>query len=300
MSARSVLLQTDLTAYPRLRRGKVRDIYQIDEERLLIVTTDRISAFDVVLSEGIPGKGIVLTQLSAFWFRLLEDVVPHHLITTEIETLQGLTPEEKHLLRHRTMLVRRAEPIPIECVVRGYIAGSAWTEYQHQGSVSGLLLPPGLVEAARLPEPIFTPAIKASQGHDLNISEAEMADRIGTELTRRLKDLSLTLYTRASEYALARGLIIADTKFEFGWCGGTLLWIDEALTPDSSRFWALQEYMPGRPQPSFDKQFLRDYLESTGWDKSPPAPPLPPTVVEQTAQRYLTAYRLLTGEDLRL
>lgn len=300
MSARSVLLQTDLTAYPRLRRGKVRDIYQIDEERLLIVTTDRISAFDVVLSEGIPGKGIVLTQLSAFWFRLLEDVVPHHLITTEIETLQGLTPEEEHLLRHRTMLVRRAEPIPIECVVRGYIAGSAWTEYQHQGSVSGLLLPPGLVEAARLPEPIFTPAIKASQGHDLNISEAEMADRIGTELTRRLKDLSLTLYTRASEYALARGLIIADTKFEFGWCGRTLLWIDEALTPDSSRFWALQEYMPGRPQPSFDKQFLRDYLESTGWDKSPPAPPLPPTVVEQTAQRYLTAYRLLTGEDLRL
>ncbi|GBC77643.1 Phosphoribosylaminoimidazole-succinocarboxamide synthase [bacterium HR08] len=297
MSPPPVVLETNLRTYPLLRRGKVRDIYAIDEERLLIVTTDRISAFDVVLPDGIPGKGVVLTQLSAFWFRLLEPIVPHHLITTEIETLQGLTAAERDLLRARSMLVSRARPIPIECVVRGYLAGSAWSEYQRSGTVCGLPLPEGLVEAARLPEPIFTPAIKAAEGHDVNISEAEMADRIGTELTRRLKDLSLTLYSRAAEYALARGLILADTKFEFGWREDTLLWIDEALTPDSSRFWLAEEYAPGRSQPSFDKQFLRDYLNAIGWDKSPPAPHLPWPIIEQTAERYRTAYRLLIGED---
>ncbi len=299
MSPPPVVLETNIPTYPLLRRGKVRDIYAIDEERLLIVATDRISAFDVVLPDGIPGKGAILTQLSAFWFRLLEPIVPHHLITTEIETLEGLTAAERDLLRARSMLVYRARPIPIECVVRGYLAGSAWSEYQHSGTVCGLPLPEGLVEAARLPEPIFTPAIKAAEGHDVNISEAEMADRIGTELTRRLKDLSLTLYSRAADYALARGLILADTKFEFGWRDDALLWIDEALTPDSSRFWAVEDYAPGRSQPSFDKQFLRDYLNAIGWDKSPPAPHLPQPIIEQTAERYRTAYRLLTGEDLK-
>ena len=297
MSPLPVVLETNIPTYPLLRRGKVRDIYAVDEERLLIVATDRISAFDVVLPDGIPGKGVILTQLSAFWFRLLEPIVPHHLITTEIETLEGLTAAERHLLRARSMLVYRARPIPIECVVRGYLAGSAWSEYQHSGTVCGLPLPEGLVEAARLPEPIFTPAIKAAEGHDVNISEAEMADRIGTELTRWRKDLSLTLYSRAADYALARGLILADTKFEFGWRDDALLWIDEALTPDSSRFWAAEDYAPGRSQPSFDKQFLRDYLNAIGWDKSPPAPHLPQSIIEQTAERYRTAYRLLTGED---
>ncbi len=298
MSLPPILLETNLTVYPLLRRGKVRDIYAVGDDRLLIVTTDRISAFDVVLPDGIPGKGAVLTQLSAFWFRCLESIAPHHLIATDLHALDGLTETERTTLRSRSMLVHRAHPIPIECVVRGYLAGSAWREYQQSGTVGGLRLPPGLVEAAKLPEPIFTPAIKATEGHDINISEAEMADRIGTELTRRLKDLSLALYMRAAEYAFARGLILADTKFEFGWRDQTLLWIDEALTPDSSRFWAADQYAPGRPQPSFDKQFLRDYLESIGWDKRPPAPRLPESIIAQTAQRYLMAYRLLTGEDM--
>ncbi len=298
MSAPPVVLQTNLTTYPLLRRGKVRDLYAIGEDRVLIVTTDRISAFDVVLSEGIPGKGVVLTQLSAFWFHLLEPVAPHHMITTEIETLEGLTESERETLRLRSMLVHRARPIPIECVVRGYLAGSAWSEYQQTGAVGGLRLPRGLVEAQKLPEPIFTPAIKVAEGHDITISEADMADRIGTELTRRLKDLSLTLYARAAAYAEARGLLIADTKFEFGWRDDTLLWIDEALTPDSSRFWAATEYEPGRPQRSFDKQFLRDYLNAIGWDKTPPAPHLPLPIIEQTAERYREAYRLLTRKEL--
>jgi len=298
MTPSPVVLETNLTAYPLLRRGKVRDIYAVGDDRLLIVTTDRISAFDVVLPDGIPGKGAVLTQLSAFWFQLLEPIVPHHLITTDVHALDGLTETERTALRSRSMLVHRAHPIPIECVVRGYLAGSAWREYQQFGTVGGLRLPPGLVEAARLPEPIFTPAIKATEGHDINISEAEMADRLGTELTRRLKDLSLTLYVRAAEYALAQGLILADTKFEFGWRDQTLLWIDEALTPDSSRFWAADQYAPGRPQPSFDKQFLRDYLDSIGWDRSPPAPRLPESIIERTAARYLMAYRLLTGKEM--
>ncbi len=298
MSAPPVVLKTNLTAYPLLRRGKVRDLYAIGEDRLLIVTTDRVSAFDVVLSNGIPGKGVVLTQLSAFWFRALEPITPHHMITTEIETLEGLTEIERETLRSRSMLVYRARPIPIECVVRGYLAGSAWSEYRQTGTVSGLRLPRGLVEAEKLPEPIFTPAIKVAEGHDVTITEAEMANRIGTEVTRRLKDLSITLYARAAAYAEARGLIIADTKFEFGWRDNTLLWIDEALTPDSSRFWAAAEYEPGRPQPSFDKQFLRDYLDATGWDKTPPAPDLPPQIIEQTAKRYREAYRLLTGKEL--
>ncbi|MCS6817228.1 MAG: phosphoribosylaminoimidazolesuccinocarboxamide synthase [Blastocatellia bacterium] len=298
MSFPSVVWETNLTAYPLLRRGKVRDIYAVGDDRLLIVTTDRISAFDVVLPDGIPGKGAVLTQLSAFWFRQLASLTPHHLITTDVQALDELTETERTTLRSRSMLVYRAHPIPIECVVRGYLAGSAWREYQQSRTVGGLRLPPGFVEGERLPEPIFTPAIKATEGHDVNISEAEMADRIGTELTHRLKELSLALYMRASEYALARGLILADTKFEFGWRDQTLLWIDEALTPDSSRFWAADQYAPGRPQPSFDKQFLRDYLESIGWDKKPPAPHLPESIITQTAQRYLMAYHLLTGEDL--
>jgi len=298
MSALPVVLKTNLTAYPLLRRGKVRDLYVVGEDRLLLVTTDRVSAFDVVLPNGIPGKGIVLTQLSAFWFRLLESIAPHHMITTEIETLEGLTEMERETLRSRSMLVYRTRPIPIECVVRGYLTGSAWSEYRQTGTVGGLRLPRGLVEAEKLSEPIFTPAIKVAEGHDVNITEAEMANRIGTEVTRRLKDLSVTLYARAAAYAEARGLIIADTKFEFGWRDDTLLWIDEALTPDSSRFWIAAEYEPGRSQPSFDKQFLRDYLNAIGWDKTPPAPHLPPPIIEQTAKRYRDAYRLLTGREL--
>jgi len=300
MNLMPVVLQTHLTAYPLLRRGKVRDIYAVGDDRLLIVATDRVSAFDVVLPDGIPGKGAVLTQLSAFWFQFLESIVPHHVITTDVHALDGLTETERAVLRSRSMLVQRTHPIPIECVVRGYLAGSAWKEYQQSGTVGGLRLPAGLVEAAKLPEPIFTPAIKAAEGHDINISEAEMADRIGTEVTRQLKDLSLALYSRAAEYAFTRGLILADTKFEFGWRDHTLVWIDEALTPDSSRFWDANHYAPGRPQPSFDKQFLRDYLESIGWDKTPPAPRLPESIIARTAERYVIAYRLLTGADLKL
>ena len=279
------------------RRGKVRDVYAI-EDKLLIVTTDRISAFDVVLPNPIPYKGAVLTAFSVFWFDFLKDVVDNHLITTYVDEFPEPLSRNQDQLQGRSMLVVRTEVFPIECVARGYLAGSGWKEYQKTGEVCGVKLPAGMKESDKLPEPIFTPATKEETGHDENISEREMARRIGDDATRRLKELTLTLYSRAADYADSRGIIIADTKFEFGVNDGQVILIDEALTPDSSRFWPKETYEPGRGQPSFDKQYLRDYLETIDWNKQPPGPILPETVVERTSEKYLEAYRLLTGRTL--
>lgn len=291
-----VVRETNFEGLKLAARGKVRDVYEIGEY-LLLVATDRLSAFDVVLPTPIPDKGRVLTQLSLFWFEKLKDVVPHHVVSgTEF-------PKEldrfRSQVRGRSMLVRRTEPIRFECVVRGYLAGSGWQEYQKTSKVCGISLPPGLVESARLPEPIFTPATKAESGHDENISFREMARRLGRERSEQLREASLELYRRAADYAEQRGILIADTKFEFGLLNEELLWIDEALTPDSSRFWPADQYAPGGSQPSFDKQFVRDYLERIRWPKQPPAPELPPDVVAATQQKYREVYRRLTGSDLR-
>jgi len=275
----------------------VRDVYAI-EDKLLIVTTDRISAFDVVLPNPIPYKGAVLTAFSVFWFDFLKDVVDNHLITTYVDEFPEPLSRNQDQLQGRSMLVVRTEVFPIECVARGYLAGSGWKEYQKTGEVCGVKLPAGMKESDKLPEPIFTPATKEETGHDENISEREMARRIGDDATRRLKELTLTLYSRAADYADSRGIIIADTKFEFGVNDGQVILIDEALTPDSSRFWPKETYEPGRGQPSFDKQYLRDYLETIDWNKQPPGPILPETVVERTSEKYLEAYRLLTGRTL--
>jgi phosphoribosylaminoimidazole-succinocarboxamide synthase len=264
----------------------------------LIVATDRISAFDVVLPNAIPQKGAVLTQLSLFWFEFLKDVVANHLITTKIDSYPAPFDRHGDQLEGRSMLVRRAEVFPIECVARGYLAGSGWKQYQQTGEVCGVRLPAGLKESDRLPEAIFTPATKAESGHDINISEREMAGRVGEEATRRLKELTLEIYSRAAEYAAKRGIIIADTKFEFGVKDGRVILVDEALTPDSSRFWPASDYRPGESQNSFDKQYVRDYLETLEWDKQPPAPPLPGSVIERTSEKYLEAYRLLTGRSV--
>ncbi len=291
----SVVWETSLRGLKLHSRGKVRDIYELGD-RLLIVATDRLSAFDVVLPTPIPDKGKVLTQLSLFWFERLSDVVPNHVLSgTDFPAELAPYGEE---LRGRAMLVRRTEPIRIECVVRGYLAGSGWKDYQAGGGVCGIRLPAGLHESEKLPEPIFTPATKAASGHDENLSFDQAAARVGAELAGRLRDISLELYRRAARYAERNGILIADTKFEFGLVGGELIWIDEALTPDSSRFWPADGYVPGRPQPSFDKQYVRDYLERIGWSKMPPAPALPPDVVEATRQKYREAYRRLTGKEL--
>lgn len=281
----------------RLRgRGKVRDIYELQGDLLLIVATDRLSAFDVVLPTPIPDKGRVLTQLSVFWFNYLNDIVKNHLIASKhFPTI--LDPFDSEI-RGRAMLVRETEPIPIECVVRGYISGSGWKEYQKSGSICGIRLPAGLLESDRLPEAIFTPSTKATTGHDENISFEEVVSRIGSPLAERLREVSLKLYHLAVEHASARGIIIADTKFEFGLLNGELVWIDEALTPDSSRFWPADKYLPGQAQPSFDKQYVRDYLERIGWNKQPPAPPLPAEVVAGTQQKYREAYQRITGQAL--
>ena len=281
----------------RLRgRGKVRDIYELQGDLLLIVATDRLSAFDVVLPTPIPDKGRVLTQLSVFWFNYLNDIVKNHLIASKhFPTI--LDPFDSEI-RGRAMLVRETEPIPIECVVRGYISGSGWKEYQKSGSICGIRLPAGLLESDRLPEAIFTPSTKATTGHDENISFEEVVSRIGSPLAERLCEVSLKLYHLAVEHASARGIIIADTKFEFGLLNGELVWIDEALTPDSSRFWPADKYLPGQAQPSFDKQYVRDYLERIGWNKQPPAPPLPAEVVAGTQQKYREAYQRITGQAL--
>ena len=291
----TVVAQTDFPGLKLRGRGKVRDIYELGD-RLLIVATDRLSAFDVVLPTPIPDKGRVLTQLSAFWFDKLTDVVPNHVIS--ITNFSGELSPFATALDGRAMLVRRTEPVPIECVVRGYISGSGWKDYQKTGAVCGIALPAGLRESEHLPEPIFTPSTKATTGHDENISFEQTIERVGRRLAEKLRDTSLTIYQSAAEYAAARGIIIADTKFEFGLVADQMIWIDEALTPDSSRFWPGNQYSAGKAQPSFDKQYVRDYLERIGWNKQPPAPALPPDVVAKTREKYLEAYRGITGHAL--
>jgi len=292
-----ILLETDLPGVVRRARGKVRDIYEIGDN-LLIVATDRISAFDYILPTGIPDKGRVLTQLSIFWFDFLGRLAPNHFLTANAGEYPDPLPRYRDQLEGRSMLVRRARMLEVECVARGYLSGSAWKEYQQSRSVCGVPLPEGLMESSKLPEPIFTPATKAQTGHDENISLEQAAALVGTETALRLRDLTLAVYNQAAEYALTRGIIIADTKFEFGFVDGELILADEVLTPDSSRFWPLAGYAPGKAQPSFDKQYVRDYLESIGWDKQPPAPPLPEEVAAKTSEKYKEAYRLLTGKDL--
>ena len=279
-----------------VRRGKVRDIYDLGD-RLLLVSTDRISAFDWVLPTAIPDKGCVLTQIAAFWFQLLG--APNHLITIDVEKME-LPPEaDRRMLAGRSTLCRKTEVVPIECVVRGYLAGSGWKEYQQSGTVCGIKLPSGLSESSRLSEPIFTPATKAATGHDENISFERMVDLVGRDLAEQLRERSLRIFARGSEYARQRGILIADTKFEFGLVGGDLLLIDEVLTPDSSRFWPADRYAPGRGQPSFDKQFVRDWLSATDWDKNSPPPPLPEEVVAKTRQTYIEAFERLTDREFR-
>ena len=292
------VLTTSIPGGKLVSRGKVRDIYAVDEG-LLLIATDRISAFDCVLSPGIPGRGVILTQLSNFWFSRFGDV-PNHLLATESARFPKPYCDHAELDR-RSVLVRRLEPVPIECVARGYLSGSGWKEYRDGGSVCGIRLPAGLRESDRLPEPIFTPATKATEGHDENISFDRMVGIVGGRLAELLRDLTLRLYREAAAFALERGIIIADTKFEFGLDpDGRIVWMDEALTPDSSRFWPADAYQPGRGQPSYDKQYLRDWLEASGWDKRPPAPVLPPEVVEGTLDRYREAYQQLTGSPIDL
>ena len=291
----AVILQTNFPGLKLHGRGKVRDIYDLGD-RLLIVATDRLSAFDVVLPTPIPDKGRVLTQLSMFWFEKLAHVVPHHVLAVKDFPLQ-LAPYAAEL-NGRAMLVRKTDPVPIECVVRGYISGSGLKDYQRTGGICGIPLPAGLRDSDKLPEPIFTPSTKATTGHDENISFEETVLRIGRPLAEKLRDTSLTLYQRAAEHAAQRGIIIADTKFEFGLLNGELIWIDEALTPDSSRFWPADQYSPGEAQPSFDKQYVRDYLERIGWNKQPPAPALPPDVVASTRDKYRESYQRITGHAL--
>jgi phosphoribosylaminoimidazole-succinocarboxamide synthase len=292
------LRESHLPGVKMFSRGKVRDVYEVSGGRLLVVATDRLSAFDVVMAEPIPDKGRVLTGLSGFWFGFFEGQVPHHFLTASPDHYPPELEPFRDQLEGRSMLVKKARPFPIECVVRGYLAGSGWKDYKASGAVCGVKLPAGLKESSKLDEPVFTPATKAQTGHDENISWAEMVRRIGTEAATRLRDLSLTLYSRARDYAEGRGIIVADTKFEFGIEGDQIILIDEVLTPDSSRFWPRLGYEPGKAQPSFDKQYVRDYLEATGWNKQPPPPPLPKDVVEKTSEKYREAYRLLTGQTL--
>jgi phosphoribosylaminoimidazole-succinocarboxamide synthase len=294
----NVLLRTDIPELELYASGKVRDVYRVDNEHLLFVATDRISAFDYVLATGIPNKGKVLTQLSLFWFDLLRDIVPNHLVTADVKQYPAVLRPYEEQLRGRSMLVVRADMVAIECVVRGYISGSAWKEYKQTSSVCGISLPPGLRESDQLPEPIFTPATKALSGHDENISFERMAQQAGPALSRELRDLSMRIYQTAADYARQRGIIIADTKFEFGRTAGGLVLADEVLTPDSSRFWPADIYRPGQAQESFDKQYVRDYLEEVRWNKQPPAPALPAEVALQTSEKYLEAYRRLTGREL--
>ena len=293
-----VLLQTDFPDVTLHASGKVRDVYQLDEQSLLFVATDRISAFDYVLATGIPHKGRVLTQISLFWFEFLKDVVPNHLITAQVERYPAAIRKYADQLHGRSMVVRRAEMFPVECVVRGYISGSAWKEYKSTGKVCGIQLPQGLKESDKLPEPIFTPATKATTGHDENISFQEMVKLVGADDGEKLRDLSLEIYTRAADYARSKGIIIADTKFEFGRTAAGITLADEVLTPDSSRFWPADKYRPGQAQESYDKQYVRDYLEEIHWNKQPPAPALPPEVARRTSEKYVEAYTQLTGREL--
>jgi phosphoribosylaminoimidazole-succinocarboxamide synthase len=293
----AVITKTELPGIELVARGKVRDVYSVGNE-LLIVATDRISAFDCILPQGIPGKGRVLTQMSLFWFDLLRDVVPNHLISANVDRYPVHLQIFRDQLEGRSMLVKRCRMEPVECVARGYVSGSGWKDYIKTGAICGIPLPAGLLESDRLPEPIFTPASKAETGHDENISFQAAAKTVGMETAALLRDLTLRIYSRAAEHAESRGIVLADTKFEFGWHEGKLLLGDEVLTPDSSRYWPRADYRPGGPQRSFDKQFVRDYLETLDWNKQPPAPPLPPDVVDKTAEKYHEAYRLITGRIL--
>lgn len=298
--ANNVLLKTDFPELELFASGKVRDVYLADHHALLFVATDRISAFDYVLASGIPNKGRVLTQLSLFWFDYLKDVCPNHLITANVEEYPERLRKYASDLRGRSMLVTKADMVPVECVARGYLSGSGWKEYQKSGTVCGIKLPAGLRESEKLPEPIFTPSTKATTGHDENISFDAMVRIVGPEISEALRDLTLRLYTKAADYALERGIIIADTKFEFGNTGAGLTLGDEVLTPDSSRFWPADSYAPGRAQDSFDKQYVRDYLESIKWNKQPPVPGLPEEVQQGTSAKYLEAFRRLSGRELQV
>jgi len=289
------LLRTDLPGVEPFKQGKVRDVYDLGD-RLLVVATDRLSAFDVVLPTGIPGKGIVLTQMSLFWFDLLADIVPHHVVTANVDEYDRELQPYRDQLEGRSMIVKKTEVLPVECVVRGYLAGSGWKDYQATGAVCGIPLPAGLKQSGRLDPPIFTPATKAETGHDENIPFETMEATVGAERAAQARRISLEIYSQARAHAEARGIILADTKFEFGVRDGSLMWIDEALTPDSSRFWPGDQYEPGRSQPSFDKQYVRDYLETLDWNKQPPGPELPPDVVARTVDKYVEAFERLRGE----
>jgi phosphoribosylaminoimidazole-succinocarboxamide synthase len=290
-----IVLQTDFPELKLVKRGKVRDIYALGNY-LLMVATDRISVFDVVLPDGIPGKGFVLTQISKFWFEMIEEIIPNHLVSTDLKDYPEACLPYEEILSGRSMLVRQASPMPVECIVRGYLSGSAWSEYREDGSVCGIKLPDGLVQSSRLEEPLFTPSTKAEQGaHDENISCEMMREIVGSERAERLESASLAIYEKARTIAEEKGVIIADTKFEFGLCNDQLMLIDELLTPDSSRFWLKEKYRPGEGQQSLDKQYVRDYLSSLSWNKEPPAPPLPYNVVEQTAKRYREILEILTS-----
>ena len=296
----SVLLRTDYSELQLHASGKVRDVYCLDSDHLLFVATDRISAFDYVLATGIPHKGRVLTQISLFWFDFLKDIVPSHFVTADVNRYPVAIRKHADELRGRSMMVMRAEMFPVECVARGYLSGSGWKEYKATGSVCGIKLPPGLKESDRLPEPLFTPATKATTGHDINISFEEMCQLVDPELSGQLRDITLRIYQKAADYARQRGIIIADTKFEFGQTAKGITLADEVLTPDSSRFWPADTYQPGKAQDSYDKQYVRDYLEEIRWNKQPPAPALPPEIARRTSEKYLEAYRQLTGRELEI
>ncbi|MGE5583097.1 MAG: phosphoribosylaminoimidazolesuccinocarboxamide synthase [Bacillota bacterium] len=294
----ALVTKTSLKSFPMITRGKVRDVYDLNKY-LLIVATDRLSAFDVVFEEPIPEKGRVLTGLSAYWFNQTAADFPNHLITDDITEVPGLTAEERDILRGRSMLVKKGRVVPVECVVRGYLAGSGWREYQSGATVNGIKLPAGLKESSQLPEPIFTPTTKEAVGHDQPITYEQLEAKVGAELARQLKDYSLNLYKLAAQKGEASGIIIADTKFEFALIDGVLTVVDEIFTPDSSRFWPRDQYLPGRPQPSFDKQYVRDYLEGIHWDKQPPAPHLPEEIIKRTSEKYLEAYERIVGTPLK-
>lgn len=294
----TTLTQTNFPDLKLVHRGKVRDLYEIDD-KLLMVATDRISAYDVVMNEPIPDKGRVLTKLSLFWFDYLKGIIPNHLVTAEVEDFPAVCAPYREILRGRSMLVKKAKPLPVECIVRGYISGSFWSAYQQDTTVCGFVLPAGLKESEKFPQPLFTPSTKAALGtHDENISLTEMTRLLGKAATQRIAEVCVQLYEQAADYARGRGIIIADTKFELGWDGEELILIDEVLTPDSSRFWPMDQYQPGQGQPSFDKQFLRDYLSSLTWGKTPPAPPLPAEILEKTGRRYREALEKITGKGL--
>ncbi|NUN50984.1 MAG: phosphoribosylaminoimidazolesuccinocarboxamide synthase [Candidatus Brocadiae bacterium] len=279
------------------RKGKVRDVYDLDD-RLLFIATDRISAFDVVMPTGIPDKGRILTQLATFWFQRLDRIAPHHLLETDVDRIPQIPPDRREEFRGRAVTVRKVSVFPVECVVRGYLAGSGWKEYQESGAVCGVPLPKGLREADRLPAPIFTPATKEDVGHDVNIDFDRMASIVGRPVAETLRDLSIRIYAEANAYAMTKGIILADTKFEWGWHDGKPMLVDEVLTPDSSRYWPQSSWVPGRNPPSYDKQYLRDWLSASGWKKEPPAPALPDDIVLKVREKYLEAYRVLTGKSL--